>query len=178
MQQCHLLGHPAGQEVTIMTEYEIQPNSRRCAITGRELRSGEPYYTALLEADGQFVRQDYSKEAWNGPPQGAFSFWSGHVPDAAQSHKPRIDDNLLLECFERLEGQTEPGRISFRYVVALLLMRRKRLKFEESTTDGEHEVLVLRSVGAGAKHEVVNPGMTEDEMTAVQEEVFKVLGWQ
>ena len=161
-----------------MTDYQIQPNTRRCAVTGRELRPGETYFTALVGAGGQFVRQDYSGEAWTGPPAGAFSFWSGRVPSDTEPQKPRFDDDLLLECFERLEGQPEPGRVSFRYVVALLLMRRKRLKFEESLTEDDHEVLLLRCVRTGAKHQVLNPGMTPDEMAAVQEEVFKVLGWQ
>jgi hypothetical protein len=77
----------------------------------------------------------------------------------------RIDDDLLVDCFQRLEGQTDPGRINFRYVVALLLMRRKRLKFEESRAEGNGEVLILRCARTGARHEVINPGMTEDEMT-------------
>ncbi|HYV34235.1 MAG TPA: hypothetical protein VE988_00940 [Gemmataceae bacterium] len=160
-----------------MTEYQIQPNTRRCAITGRELHPGERYFTALSDAAGQFVRQDYCVEAWKGPPEGAFSFWAGKVPTDAADRKPRVDDEMLLECFERLDGQTEPNRLSFRYVVALLLMRRKRLKFEEAVTKGNHEVLTLRCVRTETKHEVVNPGMSETEMTAVQEEVFKVLGW-
>jgi hypothetical protein len=160
-----------------MTEYQIQPNTRRCAITGRELRPGERYFTALSETAGQFVRQDYSAEAWTGPPAGVFSFWSGRVPDENDVARPRFDDDLLLECFERLEGQSEPRRVSFRYVVALLLMRRKRLKFEEATTEAGHEVLTLRCMRTGTRHQVVNPGMTEEEMSAVQEEVFKVLGW-
>jgi hypothetical protein len=161
-----------------MTEYQIQPNTRRCAITGRELRPGDRYFTALLESAGQFVRQDYSAEAWTGPPEAAFSFWSGLVPSDNEPARPRIDDDLLLECFERLGGQTEPSRLSFRYVVALLLMRRKRLKFEESATEEGREVLTLRCVKTGASHKVVNPGMSDDEMMAVQEEVFKLLGWQ
>ena len=161
-----------------MTDYQIQPHTRRCASTGRELRPGERYFTALAEVNGQFVRHDYSAEAWQGPPPGAFSFWSGRVPAEQESRKPRFDDDLLVECFERLEGQTEPGRVSFRYVVALLLMRRKRFKFEEARTEGEREVLVLRCARSGARHEVVNPGLSPADMTAVQEEVFKVLGWQ
>jgi len=162
----------------VMTEYQIQPNSRRCTVTGRELRPTECFFTALVEADGQFVRQDYSAEAWHGPPPGAFSFWSGRVPKEGETHKPRVDDDMLLECFERLENQTEPRKLSFRYVVALLLMRRKRLKFEESAVVNDREVLTLRCVKTGTRHQVANPGMPEEEMAAVQEEVFKVLGWQ
>jgi hypothetical protein len=161
-----------------MTEYQIQPLTRRCANTGRELRPGERFFTALREEGGQFLRQDYSAESWQGPPAGTFSFWSGRVPVANESRKPRFDDELLMECFERLEGQEEPGRISFRYVVALLLMRRKRLRFEEAKTHQEQEVLTLRCVRTATKHQVVNPRLTEEQMLAVQEEVFQVLGWQ
>jgi hypothetical protein len=161
-----------------MTEYQIQPNTRRCAVTGRELRPGEKFFTALLEEGSQFVRRDYSSEAWQGPPPEAFSFWCGRVPAREEAKRPRIDDDMLAECFQRLENQTEPGRVNFRYVVALLLMRRKRFKFEEARKDGEHEVLVLKCVRTGSRVEVVNPRLTDEQLTAVQEEVFRVLGWQ
>ena len=49
-----------------MTEYQIQPQTRRCAATGRELQAGERYYTARLEDGDQFVRQDFSSEARRG----------------------------------------------------------------------------------------------------------------
>ena len=161
-----------------MTDYQIQPNTRRCAITGRELRPGEKVYTALLEDGGKFLRQDYSGEAWQGPPPGAFSFWCGRVPAQDEARKPRIDDDLLFDCFLRLKGQDDPGRVNFRYVVALLLMRRKRLKFEEARKAAGQEVLVLRCTRGGERHEVVNPALTEEQMAAVQDEVFKVLGWE
>lgn len=162
----------------MITDYQIQPNTRRCAITGRELRPGERYYTALLEDGGRFVRQDYSSEAWQGAPSGAFSFWSGRVPEQDERRRPQIDDELLLDCLARLEGQTDPGRVSFRFVVALLLMRRKRLRFEETEREGDGEALLLRCARTGARHRVVNPRLTEEQMASVQEEVFKVLGWE
>jgi hypothetical protein len=161
-----------------MTEYQIQPNTRRCAITGEELRPGEKFYTVLLDQDGKFVRQDYSSAAWTGPPEGAFSFWAGRVPAEEAERRPRINDELLLDCFVRLQGETEPGRVSFRYVIALLLMRRKRLKFDRVQMDGEQEILHLRCARTGAAYEVLNPRLTEDEMVAVQDEVFRVLGWE
>ena len=83
-----------------------------------------------------------------------------------------------LDCFERLEGQTEQGRVSFRYVLALLLMRRKRLKFEEARNDGDREVLVLKCGRTGTRHEVANPHLTDEQMAAVQEDVFQALGWE
>ena len=160
-----------------MTEYQIQPITRRCCVTGKELQPGERYFTALVEEGEGFARQDYSVEGWQGPPARAFSFWTGKVPAAQQPARPRIDDDLLEECFQRLEGQAEMAKINFRYVVALLLIRRKRFKFEQSKVEDGMERMVLRDTRADVIHEVVNPRLTEAEMAAVQDEVFKVLGW-
>src|SRR5262245_7428340 len=133
-----------------MTDYQIQAPTRRCTVTGQELLPGSRYFSVLLEQDGKLVRQDYSAEAWQGPPHGAFSFWAGRIPVQDQPKKIVIDDEMLLECFQRLEGQDEPAKLNFRYVVALLLMRRKRLKFDQVRTDGDRELLQLSCGGTGA----------------------------
>jgi hypothetical protein len=159
-------------------DYQIQPNSRRCAVTGRELQPGERFYSALLEEDRQLVRKDYSQEAWQGPPLGAVSFWTGHVLADTEKLKPRFDDDLLEDCFQRLDGQTEQSRVNFRYVVALLLMRRRRFRFENSVVEDGIENLFLRCMRTGARHAVVNPRLNDVEMAQVQEEVFNVLGWK
>lgn len=161
-----------------MTEYVIEANTRRCAVTGRQLEAGEKYYSALLDEGGKFRRLDYSSEAWQGPPQGAFSFWAGRIPPADATGRPKIDDDMLLDCFQRLEGDADAGRVNFRYIVGLLLMRRKRFRFDEARMENDQEILVLRCVRTGEQYLVVNPRLTETEMAAVQEEVFKVLGWQ
>jgi len=170
-----------------MVDYQIQPNTRRCAVTGRELRPGDRYFTALLEEGETFVRQDFSAEAWQGPPNAAFSFWTGRVPAATEPVKPRFDDDLLEECFLRLEGpalsgaesetKTDPSRTNFRYVVALLLIRRKRFRFERTLVEDGVEKLEVASAKTGAKHLVVNPQLTDEEMNQAQDEVFRVLGW-
>jgi hypothetical protein len=161
-----------------MIDYQIQPNTRRCSATGRELRPGERYYGVLLEEEGKFVRKDYSVEAWQGPPEGAFSFWMGRLAPPQGKRRPPIDDEMLLECFQRLDGQLEASRVRFRYVVALLLMRRRRLKFEETWQDGPQEVLILRCTRSGARHTVINPDLTDEELATVQEDVFQALGWE
>jgi hypothetical protein len=188
-------------------EYEIDANTRRCALSGKELAPGDRFYSVLVDDHGKLIRKDYSASAWQGPPKGAFSFWSGRVSEQEAGRLPGIDDDLLIDCLERLNDgaqsrgdaqlleaheiqseaadapQGESGthsdaaRLRFRYVVALLLMRRKRLKFEEARRKGDQEVLVLRCARTGARYDVLNPRLSESEMATVQEEVFRVLGW-
>lgn len=161
-----------------MTEYQIEANTRRCAATGRELLPGERFYSVLIDEGGRLARKDFSNEAWQGPPANSFGFWAGRVPARDEKQRLHIDDDLLVDCFQRLEGQTEPSRLNFRYVVALLLMRRKRFKFEEARTQNDQEILSLRCTRTKTQYRVINPRLSEEEMAAVQEEVFKVLGWE
>jgi hypothetical protein len=160
-----------------MTDYQIQTNTRRCAVTGRELQPGDRYFSVLFDENGALVRRDYAAEAWTGAPQGAYSYWSGRIAQESATRKPPIDDDMLFECLSRMAGEKEPAKIKFRYVIALLLMRRKRLKFAEAHREGEQEVLVLQSPQRGERFSVIDPQLSDEEMTTVQDEVFEVLGW-
>ncbi len=161
-----------------MTDYQIQANTRRCTVSGRELKPGERYFSVLLDEGGKFVRKDYGVEAWQGPPADAFSFWAGRVHAVGNPRRPPIDDDMLLDCFRALEGRTEPASENFRLCWALLLMRRSGFKFEEARPRGGREVLCLRCGRTGTRHEVANPRLTDEEMAAVQEDVFQAIGWE
>jgi hypothetical protein len=161
-----------------MTEYQIQPSTRRCFLTGRELQAGERCWSVLLDEDGKLVRRDYSLDAWQGPPPEAFSFWACRIPLSQGRRRPVFDDDVLLDCFHRLEGQEELPRLRLRYVLGLMLLRRKRFAFLEARQNDGKEVLVLRCSRTGAQQQVVNPGLNEDELVAVQEDVFQALGWE
>jgi hypothetical protein len=160
------------------TAYPIQHHSRVCAATGRPLQPGERYFSVLLVEAGQFARKDYSAEGWPGAPAEAIAFWSGKVPEADQKRRLVVDDELLMNCFERLAEEAEPGKIQFRYVVALLLLRRKRLKFDDLRREGEHEYLQLKCPKTGQMFEVLDPHLSEEDMLRVQDEVMKILGWE
>jgi hypothetical protein len=159
-------------------EYQIQASTRRCAESGRELSPGERYYSVLVNVSGTLVRKDFAAGAWHGPPPGAFSFWAGRMPAAEKRRRRPVDDGLLVEYFQRLEGEDDVKQISFRYVIALLLMRRKRFQFEEARIEAGREILALRCVRTKARYLVVNPRLAPAEMTAIQDEIVRVLGWQ
>jgi hypothetical protein len=160
-----------------MAEYDIAAPSRACTATGRELAAGEPFVAVLLDEAGKFVRKDYAAAAWPGPPDRYVAFWTGKVPPADRPRKPTFNDDLLVEWFQHLAGNPDPARQNIRYVVALLLMRRKRLKFEDVRRQNGADVLVLRDARSGARHEIADPRLSEAEIVAVQDEVFQALGW-
>jgi hypothetical protein len=161
-----------------MTQYDITAPARVCAATGRELKPGERVVSVLTDEGGTLVRQDYSPEGWSGPPANAVAHWQAKLSIGNAPRRPTVNEPLLFDCFDHLAGHTEPNKVHFRYVVALLLMRRKKLKFEDvkRLADG-NEVLVLRDTRGGKRVEVPDPRLSEAEIEAVQTEVFRVLGW-
>lgn len=163
----------------MVAEFDIQGPTRVCAVTGKPLVPGDRFVAVLTDRDGSLDRTDYAADVWPGPPAGAVAYWSARVPEAGPARTPRIDDAILLDCFDHLAADTDPSRVNFRYVVALLLMRRRRLKFEDHRrrTDGS-EVMVLRDARTGGRVEVVDPRLAEDRIERVQADVFQLLGWE
>jgi hypothetical protein len=163
-----------------MTDYDIQAPSRVCAASGRELKPGDRFFAMLTEDAGKLVRTDYAADAWPGAPKDAVAYWAGKVPAAGQKpRKPAINDELLLDCFDRLKDSTDPDGLNFRYVATLLLMRRKRFKFDDAARDElGRDVLIVRDARGGAVHHVIDPRLTDEQVATVQTEVFRVLGWE
>ncbi len=115
-----------------MIDYEVSRCTRRCAATDRELQPGEAFYSVLVPQGGQVLRHDYSVAAWKGPPENALGWWKSTMADA--SRKPQwAPHDVMLEFFEGLEQ--DPTREDLRYVLALLLVRRRVLRLEGEETD-------------------------------------------
>jgi hypothetical protein len=58
------------------------------------------------------------------------------------------------------------------------LVRRRKLRLEQTANDQGTEVLYLRCPRSGDKYRLIDPALTEEETSAVQDEVFQALGWE
>ena len=76
------------------------------------------------------------------------AIWHTCVPKKEEKKKLLIDDNMLIAFFEQLEDQEDLRRLDFRYVLTLILMRKKILSYEgmEKREDGT-EIWKMRRRG-------------------------------
>ena len=155
--------------------YDIASTTRRCARTGRDLRPGERHMVVLHDRDEQLLREDISLEAWQTPPENAFAWWQSTVPEPGSQARLMIDEGLVYDCFLRLEGDLEPQKVNFRYVLALWLLRKRKLKFEEVKKDEQGEWLMLREARIKKMHQVLDPHLNEDAIGQVQQDVEQML---
>ncbi len=131
-----------------------------------------------------------------------FSFWKTTVPLPQQKKKLLVDDAVLMDVFQRMEGKSQPQEIRFRFVLALILMRKRLLKYEgmeeakderrktkdercsqDSTVRAPDSVAaasapeIWRMLSRGAQQpvHVVNPHLTADQITDVSQQLSAIL---
>jgi len=156
-------------------QYDIASTTRRCARTGRDLKPGERHMVVLYDRDERLIREDISQDAWQAPPEQAFAWWQSTVPQPGANIRLMIDEGLVYDCFIRLEGDAEPQKVNFRYVLALWLLRKRKLKFEEVKKDERGEWLLLREARIKKIHQVLDPHLNEEAIAQVQQEVEQML---
>ena len=82
---------------------------------------------------------------------------------------------MLMAFFERLATETEQEKVNFRFVLALVLMRRRRLKYDSSKTDDGKDIWRLRITGTQDFVEVVNPNLGEQQVAQLTTQIGEIL---
>jgi hypothetical protein len=158
------------------SNYELGRPTRRCHVTGRELRVGDAYVAALLDQDASAkpLRLDFSLEAWNAEPKPIdhdrlIGSWRTHVHAAGEKPKPILDDETMLELFEAT-GDDEK-RAGLRLVLALMLIRKRILAHEGNRGTS----MLVRHRGTPREQanmiEVKDPGLDESTIGEVIMEI-------
>ncbi|MDY7009641.1 MAG: hypothetical protein SVV80_02680 [Planctomycetota bacterium] len=153
-------------------EYDIAKASGHCTACKRELAIAEEFVVALFDAEEGFRREDFCKPCWESRSDEsaeAFSIWHSRVPRPDEPKKPLISNNVLIEFFEKLDGQDEPAKINFRFVLALMLMRKRLLVYDGSESDEEDgkEVWTMHFRGVQSPVKVIRPELDEGRIAEV-----------
>jgi len=152
-------------------DYELKPLGKNCSKTGKPFGPGDVCYSAVIEKGDEWVRLDFSAGAWTGPPEGALGYWRIRVPVRDQPKRSVLDPDALLRHFEQLCEDGNPAREKFRYVLALLLVQRRRLLIAKTRSDAEGAILELTGMQGEGPFEVRDQQLSEAEVTALQQEL-------
>lgn len=158
-----------------MVEYDIQRCTRKCAATERELKPGETVYSVLVAEGADVVRRDYSAEGWPGPPENSLGWWKSTVEGSGTRKMHWAPHEVILHYFEQLES--DPTKADVRYVLALLMVRRRIARSEGTETDaGGQEILKIFCPRNETEYRVpaVLPE-TSERAEAIQQELAQLL---
>jgi hypothetical protein len=168
----------------MLLDFEVQRCTRRCAATDRALEPGEECYSVLVIEGANVIRKDFSSEVWKAPIDGAFGWWKSRVPEPTAKKIKLAPNEVLLGLFEKLADQSDQQDL--RYVLALLLVRRRVLKVDVSqegfegnaAADAIHQsgqCMTLYSPKHDASYEVVVDMPTGERVDEIQHKLSDLL---
>jgi hypothetical protein len=156
--------------------YEVARPLGKCAVTGELIPAGEKFMAALRETPMGFERVDVSMSAWKGfDRKDVLAFWQATMPAQEQKKKVFVDDEVLCDLFERLKDTTEPPKLNFRFVLGLILMRKKMLVYENSRNEDGKDIWVLHFKGREEKLDLLNPRLDEAQVAEVSQQLGQIL---
>jgi hypothetical protein len=158
-----------------MDEWEIDKPLGQCYGTGRKIGYGEEYFGALVETEEGLQRRDFCTDYWEKQKPDVFCYWRTKLPRPGEKKQRFVDDDVLTAFFERLADESEQEKVNFRFVLALILMRRRRLKYDSSELEDDREIWRLRITGDKEIVEVINPHLDDEQIEQLSSQMGQIL---
>ena len=165
-----------------LSSFPISRPTGSCAATGQPINPGDKFVAALVERQGEegLERLDYCIEAWlkgerPKPPLWLFASWRGTAGKAEEKRAQfTMGDEELIELFEQLGDAADIKRQAFRFLLTLLLIRKRLLKYEGQRTG----MMLVRRKDALPQEpviEVIDPGTAPEAIAAAIEQLGAVM---
>ena len=158
-----------------MGEWEIAQPLGQCSGTEKEIASGDEYIGALVETSEGLQRRDYCLDYWLERKPHVYCYWKTRIPLPDQKKHIFVDDDMLMAFFERLENETDPEKLNFRFVLALVLMRKKKLKYDSTRIENNSEIWRLKIAGTDNYADVLNPRIDEEQIEQLSSQIGQIL---
>jgi hypothetical protein len=157
-------------------EYEVARPRGHCALCQTPIEPQQSLMAALRETPAGFERLDICPNCWpNFDRAQLVGFWRTTMPRADQKKKLFVDDEVLCQLFERLAQTTEPAKLNFRFVLGLILMRKRLILYEGTKIENGNEIWTVRFKGKEDQMDLLNPKLEESQIQDVSNQLSEIL---
>jgi hypothetical protein len=159
-------------------EWEIKGRGDRCTATGRDFVDGEFFYTLLFRERSGFRREDLCEEAYQqrDKKEKPFSFWRTKFEQAPPPEPETLAKETAEDLLRRLMAEEGAEHSNARYILALMLERKRTLKQIEVKKEDGQKILIYEHSKTGEVFVIPDPQLKLDQIEAVQMEVAELLG--
>ena len=149
---------------------EVPRPSRTCSVSRRDFCPNEPFFSVLTSENGLFVRNDIAAEHWSEPPKEFVGWWKSTVKHVGNHASQQVSGETLQSLFERLTEQ--PGEADTLYILTLLLLRRKLLRYEKEITDEwGNRLLEVYALHADTTYQIPVAMPIHDRLETIQQQL-------
>jgi hypothetical protein len=146
-----------------MSAWSFRRRHGTCTRCEREFEGGEAHFSTLIVEGEELAREDLCRACWRkheaqagdgenvaqdapavSAPGKAWHFWWRTRYEVGRKHGLALNLEAIEALFLGLEGRGETRLRELRYVLCLLLMRKRRLKIVRISRDEQGEALIVR----------------------------------
>ena len=161
------------------TDWTIQSRTDKCSSTGAPFLGGQHFYTVLFEENAGFRREDLCEDAWKKRlAEGAhpFSFWRSKFELPAPPAPEALGKQTAEALLRRYMEENAPEHANVRYILALMLERKRIFKEVDLKVAGEGSLArIYQHSKTGEVFIIPDPNLHLDQMAAVQDQVANLL---
>lgn len=158
------------------SEFPVGRLTGQCAACNQPLQPGQVYYAVIWQQGEQYIRKDFHEACWTQPPEDAVGAWRARVPVPQAKNRPRhVPAQLLLRVFDRM-GETDGATThKLRFLLALLLMRRRLLRLSTTLQEAGCQLWRMKRPGEDTQVDVVCPPLSQEDTDALSQQLADLL---
>jgi hypothetical protein len=167
--------------MAITENWNLRSRAHACAHSNEPFTEGETFVTSLYEdaSSEELVRADYSLTSWEvvAAERPVFSFWRSVYETPKTVAKAEVVEKSSAEgMLRKLVEDDLPGTESTRYILAVMLERKRLLKQTATRETEDATFLIYEQPKTGEVYIIRDPDLKLSEVEAVQREVSLLLG--
>jgi hypothetical protein len=157
------------------SEWSIQGRGERCAVTGQQFADGEYFVTLLFDEKAGFRREDLSEESFKERAADAvqpFSFWRSKFEVPPPAAPEPLGKQSAEDLLRRYMEENDPEKANARFILALMLERKRLLKEVETKRTEDGKLLrIYEYAKTGEVFLIPDPQLRLDQIADVQSEI-------
>lgn len=163
-------------------EWASLKRAKRCVGCGHDFADGEGYFSMIFMGEETLAREDYCNSCWErvepGKREKYISYWQGRYrAEPPKQEEEPIAKSAVERLLRKYLNAQEPPHVNFRYILALMMERKKRLiprdKVIEPGTG--RKIIVYELPDSGESFLIEDPGLGLHQAKEVQKQVKELL---
>ena len=151
-----------------------------CGECEKKFQGGEDHYSALRENEEEKIlaRLPFCLECWDKQNLEDFiCYWKTRRKMEQPGSGPSFDREMALSLFTSLEGTTEEDLQKLRYLLGLVLIRKKIFRLKDISFKQRKEYFVLSYMGKGKGKDILllAPKLAEEEIEPLKKKLLQAL---
>ncbi len=147
----------------------------RCGHCARPFEPGDVLQSRLYEQPSGYERADFCEACTPPADRAPVAAWRSRRAEPSARRSAAFDRETALSFFRRLADPSTSEQAQFRFVLGMLLWRKKVLRFDRSDRTREGEVWSFHTVGSDESFELAVPDLDESRLEQLSAQLDALL---